>query len=190
MDFDDIWPDITIIFTKHGSFHRNWWSLMWSVHSSNSPRIQHKLIFVCISRMRLKHFAVWSNFTWLVIIRSFQWCIKNSKGQCHLKKGNFKKRARGVDFFGGIQGHSKRAPIVLNNFSPMGHIHRITTGHKCHKKEKIRALIFGLKYTKYLEGHQGHFRGHQRPWLRWPWINSRPVFVFKFPPLPPPPPWK
>ena len=37
--------------------------------------------------------------------------IKNSKGQGHFLKGHFKKRARGVDLLG-IQGHSKRAPIV------------------------------------------------------------------------------
>ena len=41
--------------------------------------------------------------------------IKNSKGQGHLKKGTLRK-GQEVLTFGGIQGHSKRAPIVTTTF--------------------------------------------------------------------------
>ena len=57
--------------------------------------------------------------------------IKNSKGQGHLKKGHFKKRARSADFGGG-GGHPRqfKKGTNSNNYFPMGHIHRITTGHQ------------------------------------------------------------
>ena len=58
---------------------------------------------------------------------------------CYITKSNrlqrVKKRARGVEFLGGIQCHSKRG-TNSNNYFPMGHIHRITTGHQGHKKKK------------------------------------------------------
>ena len=88
---------------------------------------------------------------------------KNSKGQGHFFKGHFKKRARGVDFLEGIQGHSKRAMpgTNSNNYFPMGHIHRNTTGHQGHMKKghffKCTNIWKGI--TAISEGIRGHGLG-------------------------------
>ena len=82
----------------------------------------------------------------------FQGIIKNSNGGCSglelriqrgkaiLKKGT-KKRARGVDFLGGIQGHSKRAPIVTTTFQ-WGTYTGLPQGTKATRKKGT--YFFGL----------------------------------------------
>ena len=65
-------------------------------------------------------------------------------------------------FWGGGHPRPFKKGTNSNNYFPMGHIHRITTGHQGHKKKGH--LFLALSTYKYLEGHQGHFWGHQRPW--------------------------
>ena len=101
--------------------------------------------------------------------------IKNSKGQGHFEKGHLKKRARGVDFLGGHPRPFKKGSKSSNsnNYFPMGHIHRITTGHQGHLFLALSVHIFGRASRPFLRASEAMADDG----LRWPWINLRPESV-------------
>ena len=74
-------------------------------------------------------------------------------GEGHFLKGHFKKGARGIELFGGIQGHSKKAPTVTTTFQWGAHT-RLQQGTKATRK---KGTYFWPCVYKYLEGHSGHF---------------------------------
>ena len=71
--------------------------------------------------------------------------LRIQRGKAIFKKGTLRKGQEVLTFGGASKAIQKGTNN--NNFFPMGHIHRITTGHQGHKKK----------------GHL-FLEGHQRPW--------------------------